>query len=139
MSAGVKRGRVLVTGASAGLGTEFARQLAARGLDLLLVARREDRLRTLAAELGQAHAVDVDCFAADLSDPAAPAAIEAHVREREYPVDWLINNAGAAGPALLEDTDWSTQAAFLELMMISVAQLCHRFIPPMCSRGFGRG
>ena len=138
MSAGVKRGRVLVTGASAGLGTEFARQLAARGLDLLLVARREDRLRTLAAELGQTHAVDVDCFAADLSDPAAPAAIEAHVREREYPVDWLINNAGAAGPALLEDTDWSTQAAFLELMMISVAQLCHRFIPPMCSRGFGR-
>ena len=108
MSAGVKRGRVLVTGASAGLGTEFARQLAARGLDLLLVARREDRLRTLAAELGQAHAVDVDCFAADLSDPAAPAAIEAHVREREYPVDWLINNAGAAGPALREDTDWST-------------------------------
>ncbi len=132
------RRRALVTGASAGLGVEFARQLAARDVDLLLVARREDKLAQVAAGIRAAQAVDVATFAADLEDPRAPAAIERHVRERGFTVDWLINNAGSAGPELFDGSDWSVQAAFLELMMISVAQLCYRFIPPMRERGFGR-
>ena len=134
----MSKGAALITGASAGLGAEFARQLAARGHDLLLVARREERLRDLASALGAAHGVRVEFFAADLGEPEAPARIEAMAAERGLPIDWLVNNAGVAGPHLLEDRDWSAQARFFELMMLSVAQLCHRFIPPMRERGFGR-
>lgn len=129
------RRRALVTGASAGLGAEFARQLAARGVDLLLVARREDRLARLATELPE---VDVRIFRADLADPAAPAAIERFARQEGLAIDYLINNAGSAGPGLLDERDWAKQAEFFELMMLSVAQMCHRFIPAMLARRFGR-
>ena len=132
------RRTALVTGASAGLGTEFAEQLAARGCDLLLVARREDRLRAIAERLSAQHGAKVAVLAADLSDRAAPAAIEAFAAEQGLAVDYLINNAGSGGPHLLDDRDWSAHAAFLELMMLSVAQMCHRFVPPMRARGFGR-
>ena len=133
----VKR-RALITGASAGLGVEFARQLAERGVDLLLVARRADKLEAVAEAMRKAHGIDVQIFADDLSQREAPARIEAHVRAQSMTIDWLVNNAGASGPDLLEDRDWNENAAFLELMMISVAQMCHRFVPPMQERGFGR-
>ena len=128
----------MITGASAGLGIEFARQLAARGVDLFLVARRKERLAEVARELEASFGVEVATFAADLSEPGAPAAIEAGVRERSLEIDYLINNAGSAGPHLLEHPDWQPHARYLELMMLSVAQMCHRFIPPMRERGFGR-
>jgi short-subunit dehydrogenase len=128
----------LVTGASAGLGVEFARQLAACGVDLVLVARREERLKEIAREIGEEYGVAVTPFAADLSQREAPAAIERFVSGQGLSIDYLINNAGSAGPHLLEDRDWGEQASFLELMMLSVAQMCHRFIPPMRERGFGR-
>jgi len=134
----MSEGAALITGASAGLGAEFARQLAARGHDLLLVARREERLKELARELSATHGVRVDVFAADLAEAEAPERIESFVAAQGLRIDWLVNNAGAAGPDLLEDRDWSAQARFFELMMTSVAQLCHRFIPPMRERGFGR-
>jgi short-subunit dehydrogenase len=128
----------LITGASAGLGAEFARQLARRGHGLVLVARRKERLEALAHELATAHGVRVEVVAADLSDPEAPAQLEAIAAERGLQIDWLVNNAGVAGPDLLLDRDWSAQVRFFELMMLSVAQLCHRFVPPMRERGFGR-
>jgi hypothetical protein len=134
----MSEGTALVTGASAGLGAEFARQLAARGHDLLLVARRKERLETLAGELGAAHGVRVHVFAADLADPEAPASIERFAAEQALAIDWLVNNAGIAGPDLLEDRDWNVHRRFFELMMLSVAELCHRFIPPMRERGHGR-
>ena len=134
----MSEGIALVTGASAGLGAEFARQLAARGQGLLLVARREERLKELARELGAAHGVRAEVFAADLAEREAPARIEAFAEARGLRIDWLVNNAGVAGPDLLEDRDWDAQARFFELMMLSVAQLCHRFVPPMRERGFGR-
>ena len=84
----------LVTGASAGLGTEFARQLAAQGLDLLLVARREERLKELARELGEEHGVEVTPFAADLARREAPEAIEGFAASRGLAIDYLINNQG---------------------------------------------
>lgn len=127
----------LVTGASAGLGVEFARQLAAKGVDLLLVARREDRLKEVARELEATHGVRVETFGADLSKPGAPAEIEAYARDRGLAIDYLINNAGSAGPRMFEAA-WEEQSEFLELMMLSVAQMCHRFIPAMRERGFGR-
>jgi len=127
----------LITGASSGLGAEFARQLAARGCDLVLVARREEKLRELANELAKERGVSVHICAADLSQRPAPAAIEEFVRERGLAIDWLVNNAGVAGPELLAEKDWDAQCAFFELMMISVASLCHRFVPPMVERGRG--
>lgn len=128
----------LITGASAGLGLEFARQLGAQGHDLVLVARREDVLKTLATELEQDHGVAVHIFAADLSLPDAPADILDFCNGQGLAIDYLINNAGSAGPGLLEDSGWDAQAQFFELMMTSVAQMCHRFIPGMLERRFGR-
>ena len=128
----------LITGASAGLGLEFARQLAAAGYDLVLVARRRERLEAAAAELAREHGVSAHVLVADLVDPAAPDAIAASVAENHWQVDYLVNNAGIAGPDLLVDRDWSAQQDFYQLMMLSVSHLCHLFIPAMRERGFGR-
>jgi len=128
----------LITGASAGLGAEFARQLAARGFDLVLVARREDRLKAIAEEITKTHGRQVHTFAADLSLASAPDRIADFTREQGLGIDYLVNNAGSAGPHLFEEPDWEAQARFLELMMLSVPHLCHHFIPPMRASGYGR-
>ena len=74
----------------------------------------------------------------DLSEPSATADLYAEVTERGLAVDYLINNAGAVGPDLLHGRDWPAQQKYIELMMTSVAGMCHHFIPPMQARGFGR-
>lgn len=128
----------LITGASAGLGAEFARQLAAKGCNLVLVARRRERLEELAQTITGNYGVQVFVCTADLADPAAPADIEQFCRDQQLSIDYLVNNAGVAGPDLLKDRNWPEQQAFFQLMMLSVAELCHRFIPDMQARGFGR-
>ena len=128
----------LVTGASAGLGAEFARQLAALRYDIVAVARRRNRLEQLASELGDSHGVRVEVIAADLADIHAPRMIADQVAARGLEVDYLVNNAGSAGSELIEDRDWGAHASFLQLMMTSMAHLCHLFVPGMCERGHGR-
>lgn len=128
----------LITGASAGLGTEFARQLAAKGDRLVLVARRKEKLDAVASELREAHGAEVHVLTGDLSLPETPAALLDQVQQLGLQVDVLVNNAGIAGPHLLDDRDWERQRAFFELMMVSVAQMCHLFVPPMRERGYGR-
>lgn len=130
--------RALITGASAGLGVEFANQLAAKKVDLLLVARRKDKLEEVAEQVRMDHGVDVAICPADLADRQAPRAIFDFAQAAGLEIDYLVNNAGSAGPNLLEEPDWAPQAAFLELMMISATHLCHHFIPPMKSRAWGR-
>jgi len=130
--------RALITGASAGLGAEFARQLASRGKDLILVARRTEPMEALARDLADEFNVAVDVIQADLSDTEATSMLFAEVSRRGFAVDYLINNAGSAGPDLLDDRDWPAQQKYIELMMTSVAGMCHHFIPPMRERGFGR-
>ena len=130
--------RALITGASAGLGSEFARQLAAQGKDLVLVARRAEPMEQLATALRDAHGVQVDIITADLSRPEAPQAIFDETVARGLDIDVLINNAGSAGPDLLKVRDWTAQKAHLDLMMTSVAILCHLFVPAMLDRGYGR-
>ncbi len=132
------RRTALVTGASAGLGAEFARQLAASGHDIVALARRRDRLDTLADELTNDHDVSVEVLPADLADTAAPQMIADRVADLGIDVDYLVNNAGAAGPELIEDRDWEEHAAFFRLMMTSMAHLCHLFAPGMAERGYGR-
>lgn len=128
----------LITGASAGIGAEFAAQLAEEGYDLVLVARRADRLDTLGASLTDRFGVNVLVVPADLSLPGAPLAIQQQLTEAGIEIDYLVNNAGASGPDLMRDRDWDEHEAFFRLMMISVAQMCHLFIPDMQRRGFGR-
>jgi short-subunit dehydrogenase len=102
------------------------------------VARRPEKLARAEKELRDRHGVDVVTFSADLAEPEAPRQIEAFTRVRGLEIDWLVNNAGSGGPDLLEDRDWDAHVSFYELMMISMAQMCHRFVPPMRERGFGR-
>jgi short-subunit dehydrogenase len=132
------KARALITGASAGLGAEFARQLAGRGKDLILVARRTQPMEDLAKTLVDRYGVSVEIIASDLSDRNATSALFDTVCERDLEVDTLINNAGSVGPDLLRARDWPAQQKYMELMMTSVAGMCHHFIPPMQQRGYGR-
>ena len=131
-------GRALITGASAGLGSEFARQLAAKGKDLVLVARRAEPMEALAAELRSAHGIEADILTADLSEPGAPARLCAATEQRGLHVDFLINNAGSEGPDLIRTRNWDRQDAYIRLMMTSVAAMCHEFMPAMIEKGYGR-
>lgn len=128
----------MITGASAGLGKEFARQLAAGGKDLVLVARRREPMEELAAELRAAHNIEIDILTADMTDMEAPAALSREIHKKSLEVDYLINNAGSEAPDLIRVRDWGTHDAYLRLMMTSVAAMCHEFIPSMVERGFGR-
>lgn len=132
------RRRALITGASAGLGAEFARQLAARGDDLVLVARRAEQLETIARALRARHGVDVRTLTADLAERDAPERIADGLAADALQIDVLVNNAGASGPNLLEKPGFEQHARFLELMAVSVAHLCHLFAPGMRERGYGR-
>lgn len=127
----------LVTGASAGLGAEFARQLAAQGWSLLLCARRVEALESLAETLRARHGVAVRVLAADLSAESGPAELWQAVEAADLQVELLVNNAGSAGGKLLEG-DWAEHRAQHRLMTQSMAELCHRAIPPMQARGHGR-
>jgi short-subunit dehydrogenase len=128
----------LITGASAGLGREFANQLAKAGYALVLVARRKQNLDEVAADIRSTHNVAVSTIAADLVDPTSPDKIYEEMAAAGLHIDFLVNNAGAAGSDLLQDRDWKLQQDFFQLMMLSVAHLCHLFIPGMRQRGFGR-
>jgi len=128
----------LITGASAGLGKEFARQLAAQGYNIVLVARDPAKLEATAAELKAAHAVSTYCLSADLCDPAAPRQLFEQIQQQDLQIDFLVNNAGVAGPNLLEEKNWQKQQDFFQLMMLSMAELCQLFVPPMQQRGWGR-
>ena len=128
----------LITGASAGLGAEFSRQLAAAGTNLVLVARRRDKLEELADELRDAYGVEVRIEVADMTDPDVAAWLFAETRAHNLQIDILVNNAGSEAPDLIRSRDWPRNDAYLRLMMTSVAAMCHEFIPGMVERGYGR-
>lgn len=128
----------LVTGASAGIGEAFAAALAAKGANLILTARRGDRLNRLAANLQEKFGVEAVAVEADLSKADAPEKIESAAIAAGRPVDILVNNAGYGQPGHFEQTVWSTHRDFLELMVVSYAHLVRLFLPSMQSRDYGR-
>jgi len=135
----IYRGKwALITGASAGLGEVFAKALAARGANVVLTARRGERLEALAADLKREHAVQALPIAADLADPVAPAEIFAAIERAGGQVDILINNAGYGLPGNYTESDWSAHRGFLELMVTSYAHSARLALPGMIDRGYGR-
>src|SRR5450432_280590 len=128
----------LVTGASAGIGAAFARELAKRGVSLVLTARRTDRLEALAAELKASHAIVVECIAADLAKPTAPAALCAEIDRRGIAIDILINNAGYGVGGHFQSQPLPTHADFIQVMVTAPCELVHKLLPGMQQRGYGR-
>ena len=126
----------LVTGASSGLGADFARELARRGATLTLVARREDRLRSLQGELAAAG-TEAEVVALDLNDPAAPDRLLAGAEAGHRPVDVLVNNAGFGLYGPFSRLDWARERAMLELDMIVPVHLAKLFLPGMLERRAG--
>jgi short-subunit dehydrogenase len=122
----------LVTGASSGIGVEFARALAERGCDLVLVARRADRLDALANELSS---VKVEVLAADLASDDGVQQVEK--RLIESPVELLINNAGVASSGPLSTTSAADIDQLIRLNVLALTRLTHAAVGPMIAAGRG--
>lgn len=125
--------RALVTGASAGLGDAFARQLAARGVELVLVARREQRLRELADTLP----VPCEVIVADLADPSGRSTVEQRLRSPSRPVDLLVNNAGFGGYGQVATLDIDRQTAMIDTNITALTRLTRAVLPQLLDRGHG--
>jgi len=130
------QGTALVTGASAGLGVEFAKLCAAGGYDVVLVARSAARLADLAADLAKTYGVKARPLVADLANPAAPPEIFAQLAGT--PIEVLINNAGFGLRGTYAETDWARDAGLMQVNMVSLAHLTRLFLPEMVRRRSGR-
>jgi uncharacterized protein len=129
----VSRPVALVTGASAGIGEQFARILAERDNDLVLVARDRARLEALAKEVEQAHRVDVEVLPADLVDAEQLAVVE----QRAADVDTLVNNAGFGSFGSFHELDIDTETKEVQLNVVAVVRLTHAAARGMTTRGKG--
>jgi short-subunit dehydrogenase len=127
----------LVTGATAGIGAEFSRQLAARGHDLVLVARDRERLDAFAAELAGRHGVAVEVLAADLLDREQLAIVEQRVSSPEHPIDLLLNNAGYGLPGWFEENSRQDETDLLEILAMVPMRLTHAALQQMLPRRSG--
>ena len=127
----------LITGASWGIGEAFARELAARGHNLLLVARSEDRLITICSELGRSQKIRADYFAIDLSEPDAPQRLFEEAQKRELEIDLLINNAGFGSMGDFATLDLANELKMIDLNVRALVELTHRFIQPMREKKSG--
>jgi len=128
----------LVTGASAGIGREFARQLAARGHGLLLVARRTDRLNELAREIEAAHSIRPHVLPADLAEPGAPEAVLAFAREHDLDINILVNNAGFGARGRFAELECPNQLNMIGVNVTALVHLTRLVLPAMLERGKGR-
>ncbi|MDQ3640785.1 MAG: SDR family oxidoreductase [Actinomycetota bacterium] len=127
----------LVTGASSGIGRAIAVQLAVDGSDLIVVARRRDRLEALAEELRAAHGVKVDVMVADVTVPEQLATIEDRLRGGSPPVDLLVNNAGAGGQGAFAEIPLEWQESQIRLNVLAPVRLTHAALEQMLPRGRG--
>ncbi|GAA2052702.1 SDR family oxidoreductase [Williamsia deligens] len=128
----------MVTGASAGIGAAFARHLAAQQTNVVLVARREDRLVTLAEELTRDHGVTATVIAADLNDVGGPRNILEQCASQGIDIDILINNAGFSGNGSFAETPFEDLAREIQVMVTAVTELAHLVVPGMKERQYGR-
>jgi hypothetical protein len=126
----------LITGASAGMGAEFAGQLAAVGTNLILVARRLDRLEELARGLREKHAVAVECLQADLAAPEGIERVERRIADTET-LDLLVNNAGFTGGKSFVERGTTVHMGMVQVHVATTVRLCRAALPGMIARGRG--
>jgi short-subunit dehydrogenase len=127
----------LITGASSGIGEAFARKLTARGHNLLLVARSEEKLIALCNELGRIKSIRAQYVAMDLSRPEAPARLFEETQQRDLVVDLLINNAGFGSLGDFAKLDLARELNMIDLNIRALVELTHRFLAPMRERKGG--
>ena len=127
----------LITGASEGIGQELAKCFARRKHPLVLVARGEEKLKRLAAEISSVHGVRVSCIARDLSDPDGAPELHGKVEELGLEIGFLVNNAGAGTYGLFAETDLGRELRMMQLNMASVTALTKLFLPGMLKRRRG--
>lgn len=127
----------VITGASSGIGAAFARKLAARGRNVLLVARSEDKLITLCNELGRASGVRAHYLTLDLLQPNAVAQLFEETQKRELVVDMLVNNAGFGSMDDFVELDLARELAMIDLNVKSLVEMTHWFLKPMRERKQG--
>ncbi len=131
-------GTALVTGATAGIGLEFARQLAARGYDLVLVARDPARLDEIATQLrGSATEPEVEVLSADVGDRKQLASVEQRLADPDRPVDLLVNNAGFGLKRRFLDNDVEDEQRLLDVLVVAVLRLSHAALRGQSERGRG--
>jgi short-subunit dehydrogenase len=128
----------LVTGASSGLGAEFARVLAAEGHQLVLVARRLDRLEALIAELQQKYPQRMEAISCDLAEVGAAAVLMDDIASRDLSIDILVNNAGYSPKDNFSQQTPQVVQAQLQVMINAVTELCHAVLPYMTDKQWGR-
>jgi short-subunit dehydrogenase len=127
----------LVTGASSGIGRELARQLAAGGANLVLTARRGDRLAQLALELTATYNIQVETFPADLARPETPREIFRFTQQKQLPIEVLVNNAGFGKYGEFFRTDSQRLDMMVQVNVAAVVSLTHLFIPAMAEHRRG--
>lgn len=127
----------LVTGASSGIGEQFARQLAEKGSHLVLVARSESKLNNLASELSKKHGIQAKVIALDLSKESAPSELYKQCQQLKVDIELLINNAGFATHGLFEQVSGERQHEEIMLNVAAVVSLTHLFLPSMLRRSSG--
>ena len=132
----MSNGTFLVTGASDGIGAVYAERLARRGHDLILVARRAEKLEALARDIRAAHGVSVETIAADLAQPADLARIEARLRS-DQAITGLVNNAGIAGEGPILGADAAYLSGMIALNVLAVTRLAAAIAPRLAERGSG--
>jgi uncharacterized protein len=128
----------LVTGASSGLGADIARELAGRGCNVLLAARRKERLEELARELRESAGVEAESLPADLEHPDAPAELYERASRLGHGVDVLVNNAGFGNYGPFLETDWPHDRALIDVDVAALVHLSKLFGRDMVRRGWGR-
>lgn len=127
----------LVTGASSGIGEGFARELARRGTDLVLVARRTDRLEELAEEVRSRHRVSAEVLTADLTEPEQVHEVEKRLADRDRPVELLVNNAGFGTTGRFADLPIDREEREIKLNVVALVRLTHAALPGMLERRHG--
>ena len=128
----------LITGASSGIGLELARVFASRGVHLVLSARSEDKLRTLADELSKAHAIQAEVVICDLSKQGAVQALFDAIAKKDLAIDYLVNNAGFGVYGMFQETEWAAEAAMLQVNIAALTELTKLFVPHFVKKGSGR-
>lgn len=128
----------LITGASSGIGKEFAHIHASKGGNLVIVARRASKLEALKLELENKHKIQVKIIVKDLTQVTAPQEIFNEVKSNNIQIDYLINNAGFGGHGKFHERNWDDDLSMINLNIIALTALTRLFLPEMVSRNSGK-